>query len=51
MNEVMNIYENFNNLRYHHEDEVVEFFANKAAKPSTRRQRTTLTSMILVVRF
>ena len=25
MNEVMNIYEIFNNLRYHHEDEVVEF--------------------------
>ena len=25
MNETMNIYETFNNLRYHHEDEVVEF--------------------------
>lgn len=29
----MNINETFNNLRYHHEDEVVEF----------RRQRTTST--------
>ena len=47
----MNIYETFNNLRYHHENEVVEFFANKAAKPSTRRQRTTLTSTTLAVRF
>ena len=42
----MNINETFNNLRYHHEDEVVEFFANKAAKPSARRRRTTLTLMI-----
>ena len=25
MNEKMNIYETFNNLRYHHENEVVEF--------------------------
>ena len=45
MNEVMNIYEIFNNLCYHYEDEVVEPFANKAAKPSTRRRRTTSTLM------
>lgn len=44
----MNIYETFDNLRYHHENEVVEFFANKAAKPSARRQRTasTLTTWV-----
>ena len=47
----MNIYETFNNLRYHYEDEVVEFFASKEAKPSARRQRTTSTSTTLVVRF
>ena len=47
----MNIYEMFDNLRYHHEDEVVEFFANKAAKLSVRRRRTVLTSTTLVVSF
>ena len=47
----MNIYETFDNLRNHHENEVVEFFANKAAKPSAIRQRTTSTSTTLVVRF
>ena len=40
----MNIYETFDNLRYHCEDEVVKFFANKAAKPSSRKQRTALAS-------
>jgi hypothetical protein len=39
----MNIYETFNNLRYHHENEVVESFENKAAKPSARMRRTTST--------
>ena len=47
----MNIYETFDNLRYHHENEVVEFFANKAAKPSARRQRTTSILMTLVICF
>jgi len=47
----MNIYDTFNNLCYNHEDEVVEFFASKEAKPSARRQRTTSTSTTLVVRF
>lgn len=47
----MIIYETFNNLRYHYENEVVEFFANKAAKPSARRRRTVLTSSTLAVRF
>ena len=53
MNEIMNIYETFNNLRYHHEDEVVEFkkaennfdFDDKitnAAISSTRRRATYL---------
>jgi len=32
MGEEMNIYETFNNLRYHHENEVVEFFAEQSGK-------------------
>ena len=53
MSEAMNIYETFNNLRYHHENEVVEFkkaennfdFNGKmtnAAISSTRRRATYL---------
>ena len=48
MSETMNIYEIFDNLRYHHENEVVEFFASKAAEPSVRKRRITSTSMTWV---
>ena len=47
----MGVNEIFNNLCNHHENEVEEFFANKAAKPSARRRRTVLTSSTLAVRF
>lgn len=34
MSETMNIYETFNNLRYHHENEVLEFFASQVTRSS-----------------
>jgi len=34
---MMNIYEIFNNLRYHHENEVVEFFAMRSGKAERKK--------------
>ena len=39
MNEVMNIYETFDKLRFHHEDEVVEFKKAENNFCMTRRVR------------
>ena len=33
----MNIYDTFNNLRYNHEDEVVEFFAKQSGKAERKK--------------
>lgn len=37
MNETMNIYETFSDLRYHHENEVVEFFAKQSGKAERKK--------------
>ena len=37
MNETMNIYEKFSDLRYHHENEVVEFFAKQSGKAERKK--------------
>ncbi len=37
MNEVMNIYEIFYNLCYHHENEVVESFAKQSGKAERKK--------------
>lgn len=33
----MNIYETFDNLRYHHKNEVVEFFAKQSGKAERKK--------------
>jgi len=33
----MNIYDTYNNLRFHHENEVVEFFAKQSGKAECKK--------------